>query len=249
MRFLLIILLVVNVLTSCNYNSKKTSESDTTLDELMQKMGKPNTHYAEVLEAHDAGSYTYVKLDDNGTVFWAAITARQLEIGKRYMYVEGMVMKDFESRELGKIFDSVMFIQDFGEGTAENQHDVASSPPHDHTRTKAQTDIHVEPAGDGKTIAEIFSNKTQLKNTKVIVRGQVVKINQNIMKRNWIHIQDGTESAGHYDLTVTSIIPPDFEVGDVLTFEGILSVDKDFGAGYKYDAVLEDATWYRSNPL
>lgn len=249
MRILLIITLVVTVFTSCNFNSKNPSESDLKLDEILGKMGKSSSLYAKVLEVHDAGNYTYVKLDNNGKVFWAAITARPLEIGMTYTYVEGKVMKDFESKELGRIFDSVMFIDDFGEGISENQQNITNSDPHDHVKAKAQKDIQIEPAKDGKTIADIFNKKAQINGSKVIVRGQVVKINQNIMKRNWIHIQDGTESGGNYDLTITSVIPPDFEVGDVLTFEGILTIDKDFGAGYKYDVILEDATWYRSTEL
>jgi hypothetical protein len=249
MRILLIITLVVHVMTSCNFNSKKTSESDANLDEIMGKMGKSGSLDAKVLEVHDAGNYTYAKLDNNGMVFWAAITARPLEIGMTYKYVEGMVMKDFESKELGRIFDSVMFIEDFGDGRSLNQQNITNSTPHDHTKAKAQKGIQIEPAKDGKTVADIFSNKTKINGSKVIVRGQVVKINKYIMKRNWIHIQDGTESGGNYDLTVISVIPPDFEVGDVLTFEGTLSIDKDFGSGYKYDVVLEDATWHRSDML
>jgi hypothetical protein len=249
MKNLWIIALVVNVLYSCNFNSENPSQSDTNLDEIMGKMGKSNIQYAKVLEFHDAGNYTYAKLDNNGTVFWAAITVRQLETGMTYKYAEGMVMKDFESKELGMVFDSVMFIEDFGDGMAKDQQSTPKTIPHDHTTTQAQKSIQVEPAKDGKTIADIFSNKKQINGSKVLVKGQVVKINKNIMKRNWIHIQDGTESGGNFDLTITSIVPPDFEVGDVLTFEGILNIDKDFGSGYKYDAILEDATWHKSDKL
>lgn len=249
MRLSFFITLAVVILVSCNNQSNSSSDSEQKLDEMINKMNMANKHTAKVLEFLDAGTYTYVKLDDNGKVFWAAITARPVEIGNTYIYVEGMMMKDFESEQLGRIFDSVMFIQDFGDIKSGNRKDIASSTPHDHTKTEAQRGIHVEPAKNGKTIAEIFGGKTSLNGTKVIVSGQVVKISKNIMKRNWIHIQDGTESQGNYDLTVTSVLPVDFEVGDVLTFEGVLSFDKDFGAGYKYIAVLEDATWYRSSSL
>jgi len=72
------------------------------------------------------------------------------------------------------------------------------------------------------------------------VRGQVAKYNPEIMERNWVHLQDGTEFDGKYDLTVTSVEP--FEVGQVITVEGILALNKDFGYGYEYELLLEKAT-------
>ena len=60
------------------------------------------------------------------------------------------------------------------------------------------------------------------------------------MERNWVHLQDGTELEGKYDLTVTS--KESFQVGQVLTIEGILAVNRDFGYGYSYEILLEKAT-------
>jgi hypothetical protein len=76
----------------------------------------------------------------------------------------------------------------------------------------------------------------------VAVRGTVVKANQAIMGTNWYHIQDGSGSAGEgtNDLTVTS--PGVASVGQVITAVGTLTLDKDFGAGYRYDVILTDAT-------
>jgi hypothetical protein len=61
-----------------------------------------------------------------------------------------------------------------------------------------------------------------------------------IMGKNWIHVQDGTEAAGNYDLTVTT--QGTAKVGDVVVVEGGISLNKDFGAGYKYDVIMEDAS-------
>ncbi|MCK9207096.1 MAG: hypothetical protein M0P66_08300, partial [Salinivirgaceae bacterium] len=57
---------------------------------------------------------------------------------------------------------------------------------------------------------------------------------------NWFHIQDGTENNGQFDLTITSVAE-DVEIGDQLVFQGTITLDKDFGAGYAYDVILEDA--------
>ena len=60
------------------------------------------------------------------------------------------------------------------------------------------------------------------------------------MERNWVHLQDGTEFEGKFDLTVTS--SEAFEVGQVVTLEGILALNRDFGYGYSYEILLEKAT-------
>ena len=75
----------------------------------------------------------------------------------------------------------------------------------------------------------------------VSVRGTVVKVNIGILDRNWIHIQDGSGAAASKDndLTITTDAPA--EVGDVITASGVLGTNRDFGAGYAYDAILEKA--------
>ena len=59
------------------------------------------------------------------------------------------------------------------------------------------------------------------------------------MKKNWIHIQDGTEFDGKFDLTITT--DQEVKVGDKISVEGNVHLDKDFGFGYFYDVIVEDA--------
>ena len=96
-------------------------------------------------------------------------------------------------------------------------------------------------AQNGYTVAEIFAKGASLNKQKVTVRGQVVKVNPNIMGRNWIHIQDGTgdPAKNTYDLVITSADTA--KIGDIITLEGTVATDKDFGFGYKYDVIVEDA--------
>jgi hypothetical protein len=100
-------------------------------------------------------------------------------------------------------------------------------------------DVKVTPAAGGITIADLFSKKDKYSGKTVKIKGQVVKFNPEIMGKNWIHIQDGTESNGDFDLTVTSSSV--VKVGDMITVEGKVSLDKDFGAGYFYKVIVEDA--------
>ena len=96
-------------------------------------------------------------------------------------------------------------------------------------------------AENGYTVGELFARAADLNKQKVTVQGQVVKISRNIMGRNWIHIQDGTGNPmkNTHDLVITSSAL--IEKGSVASFEGVLAADKDFGAGYRYDAIIEDA--------
>ena len=123
-----------------------------------------------------------------------------------------------------------------------NTKQETKSPLH-HSTTKEKElplDIHVEKAPNGITIADLYKNRNNYTNKKVIVRGQVVKINNAIMDRNWVHIKDGTSDAGKSDLTFTT--QEDVSVGDILTFEGVVALDKEFGKGYVYPLVVENAT-------
>jgi len=101
------------------------------------------------------------------------------------------------------------------------------------------TNIKVSPAEGGMSISNIYLNSKDLNGKPVKVRGQVVKVNNEVMDRNWVHIQDGTSGNGEYDLTITTL--DQVMKGDIVTFEGTLNLDRDFGAGYVYAVILEDA--------
>ena len=95
-------------------------------------------------------------------------------------------------------------------------------------------------AEGGKTVAEVFAEKDQLAGQKVTVRGKVVKASGNIMDRHWLHVRDGSGSEGTNDLTVTMTSDPP-KVGDTVVVTGQVSVNKDFGIGYQYDVIIENA--------
>jgi hypothetical protein len=72
----------------------------------------------------------------------------------------------------------------------------------------------------------------------------VVKVNNEVMDRNWVHIQDGTNDSGNFDLTVTT---REFvKIDDVIEFEGTVVLNKDFGAGYFYELIMEGGTVAKS---
>jgi hypothetical protein len=96
-------------------------------------------------------------------------------------------------------------------------------------------------AEGGKTIQEIFDEKAALAGSKVTVRGKAVKVNAGIMGRNWVHIRDGSGANGDNDLTVTTTSPSLPDVGDLVLVTGTVALDQDFGVGYQYAVILQDA--------
>ena len=97
----------------------------------------------------------------------------------------------------------------------------------------------IEKAADGVTVAELFANKDELAGQPVTLRGKVVKVNAGIMGTNWLHVRDGSGAEGSNNITITTGQMAD--VGDVVLVTGVLTVNKDFGMGYQYDAIIENA--------
>ena len=119
---------------------------------------------------------------------------------------------------------------------------VPAAEPHPMPAAPTETvDLSgIAKAEGGKTVAEVFAEKDQLSGQPILVRGKVVKTNPDIMGKNWLHVRDGSGAEGTNDLTVTTAgaVP---NVGDTVVVKGVLALNKDFGMGYQYDVIVEDA--------
>jgi hypothetical protein len=91
-----------------------------------------------------------------------------------------------------------------------------------------------------QTVAALNQNKATLAGKTVSAQGKVVKVNNGIMGRNFLHLQDGTGDAANNDLTITS--KQTAKVGDQVTISGVVALNKDFGSGYSYPLLIEDAS-------
>jgi hypothetical protein len=216
-----------------------------------------------VAETLAAAGYTYLRLQTPGGDVWAAVAQAEVAVGSQATIVNASLMKDFESRTLGRKFESIYFgalgtggaacCGEQGAGTAAM---AAGGDPHAGLDMgKAHGGLGLSgPAAlerpivraegqDGRTIAELYAAKAELQGKSVAVRGKVVKFNGGILGKNWLHIQDGSGSAesGDFDLTVTT--QGFASVGDVVLVRGVLSLDRDFGAGYVYPVIVEDAAF------
>ena len=120
---------------------------------------------------------------------------------------------------------------------------AAPQMPADHPAAEpgAAVDLSgIAKADGGKTVAEVFAEKDALGGQPVIVRGKVVKVNAGIMGKNWLHVRDGSGAEGTNDLTVTTAgeLPA---LGATVVVTGPVTLNKDFGMGYAYDVIVEDA--------
>jgi hypothetical protein len=115
----------------------------------------------------------------------------------------------------------------------------ANHPP---ARPVGEIDLTgITKAEGGKTVAEVFAEKDALAGQKVAVRGKVVKTNAGIMNKDWLHVRDGSGTDGTNDLTVTTTMNPLPQVGDTVLVTGTAVTNKDFGMGYQYPVLVEDA--------
>ena len=94
-------------------------------------------------------------------------------------------------------------------------------------------------------LSELFNNQAKYGNEMVIIKGVVVKVNPNIMGKNWIHIQDGTKNdeGELHDLTITS--EDEFKVDQEVIVKGKITLDKDLGAGYFFEVIMEEGKLYK----
>jgi sporulation protein YlmC with PRC-barrel domain len=201
----------------------------------------------EVMESINAGSYTYLRLKTKDGEVWAATMQSNYPKGTKVQLHDPMLMTNFESRALNKTFDEIVFASAVSTETSSassqtqqmiSAHKGAGAA----TATVPIVKAPKAPGKNGRTVAEVYAQRTQLKDKPVAVQGTVVKFSGNIMDRNWLHLRDGTGSADakSNDLIVTT--KQVVKVGDVVLVSGVVKTDANYGSGYAYPVVIENAT-------
>lgn len=208
-----------------------------------------------VLETMDAAGYTYLKLKTAEGETWAAVNESKVAVGDEVTVLQPMTMDGFESKTLNRTFDRIVF-GTLGPGDAAPPAMPAAAPAagtvppemaaaHAAAASGPEEDEKVSVAKaegpEGRTIAELFAQRASLAGKPVAVRGKVVKFNGGIMGKNWLHLRDGSGTAEgkNHDLTVTT--QDAVSKGDVVLVKGVVAVDRDFGSGYTYSLLVEEA--------
>jgi hypothetical protein len=230
MRKILIIIMAMIAITACKNNQEKKSEVD-----------PAGNHKVIVQEVLNAQQYTYLKVKENETEAWLAVPAMEAKAGETYYYRGGFKMVNFESKDLKRKFDQVLFLEEVSKEPYKGITKAASDSMHKGMMSKSEKhDVKIDPIKGGIRIGELYKNKKTYEGKMVVVKGQVVKYTPGVMEKNWLHLQDGTEENGKFDLTVNSS-DIDVKVGDVVTVEGKVVLDKNIGYGYNYEVLIEDA--------
>ncbi len=198
----------------------------------------------KVLEVKDVDSYTYLRLKTEGGEMWAAVNKSPVKVGSDVTIDNATVMNDFESKTLKRKFDRIVFGTLGASGASPAAAGANMAAMHAGMAKPVDVgDIKVARATgpDARTVAEVTTGMAGLKGKTVLVRGKVVKFTPAVMGKNWIHLRDGSGSAadGSNDILVTTM--DETTIGDVVLVRGVVQTDRDFGSGYSYKVLIEEA--------
>lgn len=246
---MMIVLLMIGAGAAFASNEKPASEPAVKKPSVKPKQEEDSgTISGKVVETMNASGYTYVCLEQNGKKTWVAVPEMKVTVGSKMSFQPGAVMRNFTSKTLNRTFDSIVFsdgpASGGGKGAASG---VPGGDPHAGSKANVASldkgiKVEKETGADVYTVGEIYAKSASLNNKKVVVKGKVVKFSQGIMGKNWVHIQDGSgdQQKGTHNLVATT--QGMAEMGEIVTVTGTFAKDKDFGAGYLYKAIIEDAT-------
>jgi hypothetical protein len=237
MRYVLPILVLAAATFACNSN--KAAGDAPVVAAPTTPVAAASGLSGKLLERIDASPYSYLRIQSAAGEVWAAVPETKLEKGADVTVANPMLMTNFESKTLNRKFAQIYF-GNLGPAAG------AASPAMPAPAAKTEAPIvvgKIEKAtgADARTIAEAYAQKGGLKGKTVTIRGMVVKYNGGILGKNWLHLQDGSGDAksGNNDITITT--KDEVAKGQTVTVQGVLNLDKDFGSGYAYSVIVEDA--------
>jgi hypothetical protein len=254
----------VFLLFSCN-NGPKVIEAQSSSEEITKPTGifdldgtapsgttpanqgsfTEDLHKVVVDEIIPASRYVYLKVTEAGEPFWIATRRQEITKGATYFYRGGLLKTNFESKEHNRTFEKIYLVSNLvPEKHGGNSGDLGTTVNTTNTGATIQKELiptHTDKEVQNKglvSIAELVAHPETYEGKKVQLSGTCVKVNPNIMNRNWIHLKDGTKD--DFDLVVTSstFVPE----GKKVTLIGLVQRNRDFGAGYTYDLIVENAT-------
>jgi len=221
------------------------------------------TFTGKVLETMSTAGYTYVLVDTGQQKLWAACTTSTVAKGDTVTVLGGMPMANFHSKSLNRDFPMIYFTGRIALAGDAAGADTPPALPPGHPALPAPAPAVLPPnhpsltdhappvsmpkavaitkAEGGQTVQEIVSGGAKLAGQSVKVRGVVVKYNAKVMGKNWLHLQDGSGGLEKNDNDLTVTTAAEVKLGDTVVVTGKVSTNKDFGAGYKYAVLLEDA--------
>jgi hypothetical protein len=240
MRTLVVLLLVAGVIAGCNRTPPPPPAG---APSATNTAPQGETVKGRILERLDASPYTYFRLQVGSQELWAAVPENGKQVGQDVTLANPTEMTNFASKTLKRTFPTILFATLAGEAAAgASTANIAARHPGAGKGPDVGDEKTPKASGaDARTVAEAFAQRESLKEKPVLIQGRVVKFNPGILGRNWIHLRDGSGSAAQGDNDITVTTEDAAAIGDVVTIRGTLRLDKDFGAGYRYPVIIEDA--------
>ena len=215
--------------------------------------------YGKVLEIKPAMGYKYLKIQEQGKQTWVAIANAPVKVGDKIGFDKKTMMKDFKSKALGQTFEEIYFASDVylpqkstGPKSMKELMGLSTGTKDPHAgmgrglTTEPEAQIPTKPfvKKDTYTVEELHMWRKELKDQTITLEGTVFKISHGIMKRDWVHLGDGTgnEKKLTDDLVFTAPSTT-LKAGDKVKATGKVIVDKDFGYGYFYKVIIEDSSF------
>ena len=199
----------------------------------------PGTHEVTIAEVIQTTKYTYFLVEEDESEYWIAVTKREGAQGDVIYYSNPLEMNNFVSKELGRTFPTIFFVQNVSNEPLLNESSASQQMTQKKPEIVKLENVKINPVKGGITISELYKGKDKYAGKTVIIRGVVARYNNKVMGKNWVHIQDGTDFSGQFDLAVTTM--DSLAVGNTVTFTGMISLNRDFGSGYFYGVIMEDA--------
>ena len=249
MKINILAIAFVALLAACDSKPKVIEAVDTTSEaqQPMEDASATMLHKVVVEEILPTSKYTYLNVSEDGQMTWIAIPKMDVKKGGTYYYRGGLKKTNFKSVEYDRVFETLYLVSGISEdpgmggGSVSGSGGMTGGSPHGDGGEDVQLEqkTKIEPVSGGITIAELLQNRAKYEGKTVRIKGRCVKLNNMIMSRNWIHLQDGSMKDKAIDLTVTTT--DNIALGSIVALEGVIALNKDFGAGYKYDIIMEEA--------
>lgn len=195
-------------------------------------------HSVVVNEVLPTTKYVYLKVTEGNERYWIATMKQPVKIGEKYYFKGGLLKTNFESAEYNRVFDKVYLVSNLVPENHGNENTSANKPGSwkDNIKTISPNNLVKTNNPNSVKIAELVKDPKKYEGKTILISGECVKVNSNIMGRNWIHLNDGTNNG--FDLVITS--GDNVQAGTVVSMTGTVVLSKDFGAGYRYDILLEN---------
>ncbi len=215
-------------------------------------------YYGTILEIKDAMGYKYLRVNEEGKEVWIAIAKAPVTVGDKIGYDKATAMPNFKSKTLNQTFKEIFFVSDLylpnkvqkpksmkemldlnpkkQDPHADMEKWMSPTEEKDLTKTFVQKDTY--------TVEEIHMWRENLEGKNITIEASVSKVSHEIMELDWVHLNDGTgnEEKLTNDLVLTAKNTT-IKAGDKVLAKGNVVVNKDFGFGYFYKVLIQDATF------